>query len=586
MKAMVRIAKLAVAVAVGVLAVSGSVLTTPAYAGSMQNTPAPPAGGTQDKSAADAKAQKKDDAGKKSARHTTSGFCGPRMPVRRFVVDASGSVSDAGRTFEGPACVEVFYNPIQSYVSLATTTTIVNGPDLSKVTTGGGAQGAAAPPPKLAAATNISQEFSLLMQREAQAKSRLQDTESSFISVIGDQDKAISDISLLRRTTKLRSPSQVQDEVKEGYKGLRNDLHSATTNIAQYFPTDKPGANGLPPVLTELQGISDRLARLPLAYLDAPPLDKSDPKKPLCKSEMNLDRSKNELTFDAARSESRNISWADWSNQCKAGYDQFKALVDSEILEAKNYIDASDNTKLLKSKVAIVQYWDALFKDMGLRSDMTLPQIDNQDISGAFYATTGVKCGTLFNQTANTAVNLVAADLGPTLEGKDPEVKAQGAFVTVSCSTPFSLSAGIAFSTIRQQEFAIVKSSAGPGNPSVNKFGVVNESSITPMPMVMANVRLWDWQRHKYAFHGTFGVGGNLQNQASGGSSAEFLPGVSLSFWRTMYVTAGPQIGTKSELAGNFNVNDVVPADITSIQGQVKRTRTVGFGFAITFTKP
>ena len=71
------------------------------------------------------------------------------------------------------------------------------------------------------------------------------------------------------------------------------------------------------------------------------------------------------MIFDP-QGESRNISWTDWSSQCKAGYDQFKALVDNEVQEAKNYVDASDNTRLLKSKAAIVQYWDALFKDMGL----------------------------------------------------------------------------------------------------------------------------------------------------------------------------------------------------------------------------
>lgn len=585
MKVIVRISKLAVAVAIGVLAGSGSFLSIPAYAGSMQNTPAPPAGGAQDKSAADAKAQKKDDAGKKSAGHKGFGSCGARMPVQKFVVDASGSVSDTGRTFEGPLCVKVFYNPIQNYVSLATVTTTVNGPDMSKVTTGSSAQGGAFTFPS---AKNISEDFGLLSNRAEQALGGLQSARSTFGKALKQQETAIAKISLLRRTTKLRSPSQVANEVLKGYEGLKDDLQIATTGIGAYFPTDQPGPNQTPAVLFELQDIADRLSRLSVIYANAPPLDaRTNPEKPRCVSELRPTREDaTKFEFDAAKSDSRNVSWNDWSSQCKGDYDNLKARVDAGILDAKNYTDASDNTKLLKSKAAIVQYWDSLFNDLGLRTQMSVKQLEEQDLSDSFYATTGVKCGTLFNQTANTAVNLVAADLGPTLEGKDPEIKSQGAFVTVSCSTPFSLSAGIAFSTIRQQEFAIIKSSGGAGNPSVNKFGVVNESSITPMPMVMANVRLWDWQHHKYAFHGTFGVGGNLQNQASGGSSAEFLPGVSLSFWRTMYVTVGPQIGTKSELAGNFNVNDLVPADITSIQGQVKRTRTVGFGFAITFTKP
>ena len=130
-----------------------------------------------------------------------------------------------------------------------------------------------------------------------------------------------------------------------------------------------------------------------------------------------------------------------------------------------------------------------------------------------------------------------------------------------------------------------MKNSGGAGNPSVNTFGVINDSDVTPVP--------WSWRASgsgtgnitNTLFTG-FGVSGNLQNQASGGSTAEFLPAGTFSFWRTMYVSLGPQIGSKSELAGGFSVNQPVPSDITTIDGQVKRTRTVGFGFAITFTKP
>ena len=272
MKIRLHASNLTFVVILAVFSAAGGIFPTPTYAGQAAQAAS---------SAGDEKQPQKEAAGKKSAG--TSGFCGPRMPVRKFVVDASGSVSDTGRAFEGPVCIDVFYNPIQSYVSLATTTTVVNGPDLSKVTTGGGAAGAAVPLPKLPAPKNISQEFTLLMEREARAKARLQDTQSAWVSVVSDQDKAISDISLLRRTTRLRSPSQVVDEIKEGYKGLKDDLHTATTNIARYFPADKPAANGLPPLLSELQEISDRLARLPLAYLDVPALDSTTSPKPACK---------------------------------------------------------------------------------------------------------------------------------------------------------------------------------------------------------------------------------------------------------------------------------------------------------------
>src|SRR5260370_4899378 len=66
-----------------------------------------------------------------------SGPCDPKKNVVRFYVDFSGNISDTGRTYEGPVCVEVFYNPVQQFVGLQSVTTIVNGPDLSKVVLGG-----------------------------------------------------------------------------------------------------------------------------------------------------------------------------------------------------------------------------------------------------------------------------------------------------------------------------------------------------------------------------------------------------------------------------------------------------------------
>jgi hypothetical protein len=517
-----------------------------------------------------------------SAR-TGSGFCSQHMPVRRFVVDASGAVNDTGRTLEGPACIEVFYNPIQSYVSLATNTTTVNGPDLSKVVTGSSASGGAAPETR---SNNISSAFKSLQDKERLLSGALRTAKSSYTTGLQKQEKAIAKISLLRRVTKLRSASELPKEVKNGYAGLQDDLKNALAAVSDFLPTDMTAPGAPASVLSQLEQISDSLARLPLTFSNRPkPATDTTTRKVVCSSDpVPLDKPEKDLT---PKEENRDLSWADWSAACKTDFDQFKAIVDSEIQDAKNYTDSSDNTKLFKARASVVQYWDALFSSLGLSTKTTIPSDDwnNVDIAPFFYARTGVKCGVLFNQTANTAVNIVAADLGPTLDGKDPDIKAQGAFVTVSCGTPFSISAGVGFSTIRQQEFAIVKS-AGTPTTSVNTFGVVNDSRITPMPMVMANVRLYDWAHHKYAFHGSFGISGNLQNNASGGSAAEFLPAGTFSFWRTMYVSLGPQIGTKSELAGGFSVGQQVPSDITTINGQVKRSRTVGFGFAITFTKP
>src|SRR5205809_2739946 len=99
----------------------------------------------------------------------------------------------------------------------------------------------------------------------------------------------------------------------------------------------------------------------------------------------------------------------------------------------------------------------------------------------------------LFNQTDNTTVNILAVDLAPTLDGNPPTTKTQGSFTTVTCATPFALSAGVGFSTIEQKEFAIVKSNGGAGKSSVNKFETLNDSHVHPLPIAMLHVRLTEW---------------------------------------------------------------------------------------------
>ena len=65
---------------------------------------------------------------------------------------------------------------------------------------------------------------------------------------------------------------------------------------------------------------------------------------------------------------------------------------------------------------------------------------------------------------------------------------------------------------------------------------------------------------------------------------AEFLIGPSFSLFRTMFLTPGLQIGTKTVIGGGFNIGDTVSSNITTVP--LEKSYTTGFGFAITFTKP
>ena len=122
------------------------------------------------------------------------------------------------------------------------------------------------------------------------------------------------------------------------------------------------------------------------------------------------------------------------------------------------------------------------------------------------------------------------------------------------------------------------------GTTSVNRFGITSDSNVNPYPIAMAHARLRDWDSNRYALHFSFGIGASVRGQDSGGSSPEFLTGLSLSFLRTIYLTGGLDVGKQSQLIGGFKVGDMVPSDVTS--PPVSSSYKPGFGFAITFTKP
>ena len=102
--------------------------------------------------------------------------------------------------------------------------------------------------------------------------------------------------------------------------------------------------------------------------------------------------------------------------------------------------------------------------------------------------------------------------------------------------------------------------------------------------LAMAHLRFYEWEKHRYALHATFGVAANIQGANAGGSNAEYLPGISLSLFRTMYLTAGVEIGKQASLSGGFNVGEPVPSSITS--PPVQTAYRAGAGLAVTFTKP
>ncbi|HEY6770282.1 MAG TPA: hypothetical protein VI386_36530 [Candidatus Sulfotelmatobacter sp.] len=195
-------------------------------------------------------------------------------------------------------------------------------------------------------------------------------------------------------------------------------------------------------------------------------------------------------------------------------------------------------------------------------------------------------CDFAFSQTKKTALTLSRTDRMPGTKDTKPEAVLSA---TVECTSPFAVTAGVAFSSIQEREFAIVPSSDGKNPPGVvNKFQSTAKSSFHPLPLGMIHARLWegapDTWRENVGLHASFGMAGNFRSQNSGGSDVEFLAGPSVSLFRTMFVTPGLHIGHKVSLGGGFNEGDIVPSSIT--QPPLQKSYKLGFGLAITFTKP
>ena len=151
-------------------------------------------------------------------------------------------------------------------------------------------------------------------------------------------------------------------------------------------------------------------------------------------------------------------------------------------------------------------------------------------------------------------------------------------------SSPFWVSAGVAFILIEQRELAIQPTPPSPeSSRPINKLGYSSQSTVNPAPMAMERMRLYEWDKHRSALHASFGVGVNVQGTNGGGSSAECLPGGRLSLSRTMHLTAGVSIAKQASLTG-FDIGAEVPTTVTS--PLIKTSYKAGAGFAVTFTSP
>ena len=191
-------------------------------------------------------------------------------------------------------------------------------------------------------------------------------------------------------------------------------------------------------------------------------------------------------------------------------------------------------------------------------------------------------CGFAFSSTKDTVVTLTRVDLTPGASNTAPQTMLT---VKIECTTPFSLSAGVVFSTIPDHEFTIspIQTMSGGTTTTNNTITENSSSNFHPLPLALASMRFWE-PNEKVSLAFSFGVAANIRDQTSGGSTAEYLLGPTIELFRTFIVTTGVHLGSMASVGGGYSVNSVVPSTITSVPINTKYT--AGFGLGISFTKP
>jgi len=463
-----------------------------------------------------------------------------RCKDQRHVIELS--VNNTGQTVEGPVCAEITVNALRYGADFGRTTTSTTGPNLTSIFPSSFSPGGAEP--KTITAPSLEEKFQADEQIRLVLSAQLILLESKNRTTGSNLDKYL--------TTLRNLITQTDDTLVAGGAAgvlavvndptVKTQMDSILGTVVSWNTTDE--------VVTRLQQLQADLNSLPLLF---PGNSGSITGDPCSSANIKL------------------LEWNDWSTKCRdAQYKLAQSSIASLLTEAAPWTSDGDKATQFAKKIGIVQYWKTVIT--GLQAE-------------SFKRQTEVRCGILFNRNEQTVLKLILTDRTSIFDAQAPQPQTKDNLLTVTCSSPFAISAGAAFSAIHNQQFAIVKSApSAAGTTSVNAFGVISDSRINPYPIALAHARLHDWDENRYALHYSFGVGASVKGQDSGGSNAEFLTGLTFSFLRTIYVTGGLDVGKQSQLIGGFKVGGVAPSDVTS--PPVSSSYKPGFGFAITFTKP
>jgi len=192
-----------------------------------------------------------------------------------------------------------------------------------------------------------------------------------------------------------------------------------------------------------------------------------------------------------------------------------------------------------------------------------------------------VTCEYAFSRTKQVKVSLIRVDMMPGAAASSSTTYDLG---TMECASPFDVSAGVAFSSITEREFAIHAVPDSPGSSTTtNRFVTTSHSSFHPLPLGLVTARICE-PNETIAFGAGFGVAANIKGDSSGGSNAEYLLGPTITLFRTIFITPGLHVGRDVRLGDGFKEGDAVPPSITS--PPLRKSYKPAFGLAITFTRP
>jgi hypothetical protein len=450
------------------------------------------------------------------------------------------SINNSGETVTGPVCAQILINALRYSAAFGKAVTYSAGPNLSSIfpssfSAGGG--GAETSP------TNLNAAF----QKDSTAVKNIQLQvilqESRNRSTGSDTDQYLTKLNAMITQSDDQLATNGVKSVLSTVQGTSamTDMQRILTESADWKNTDT--------ILTSLQQIQADLNALPATF----PQDTGTISGDACGA-ANLPL----------------LGWNSWDKCNDSAFKLLQSQVAALITDAGQWTSDSSNAAQFAKKVGLIQYWKDLIAGLS---------------EASFTMQSEIRCGLLSNQNQQTDLKLILADRTSLFGFQQPQPQTKDALLNIQCSSPFAISGGAAFSTIRNQQFAIVQSTPVTGSTAaVSTFGTTSDSRVNPYPIAMAHGRLCDWNDNRYALHFSFGVGANIQGQSSGGSSPEFLTGLSISFLRTIFLTGGLDVGKESKLAGGFSVGETVPTNVTSTP--VSSSYKAGFGFAVTFTKP